>query len=269
MPEPIRLLITLTACLSAVVWHTAMAQIAAPQIGIVVMHGKGGSPNTLVAPLASGLAEDGFLVANQEMPWSGRRQYNATVSEAEKELEAAIAALRDKGAQKIFVAGHSQGGVFALHAGSKLSIDGVIAIAPGGDVSSQLFKEKLGSYVDKARGLVTEGKGDEKTQLADYDGPKGPEPLFTTPRIYMTWFDPDGAMNQKNALKASRVPVLYVAPGYDYPGLLRIKMAMFNSLPAHPLNKLHEPAATHTGAPAASRAEVARWVLEVANAKKP
>ncbi|MGP1665661.1 MAG: hypothetical protein ACTS5I_07085, partial [Rhodanobacter sp.] len=40
-------------------------------MGIVVMHGKGGSPDRLVKPLANGLEKKGYRVASLEMPWSG------------------------------------------------------------------------------------------------------------------------------------------------------------------------------------------------------
>jgi predicted N-acetyltransferase YhbS len=35
------------------------------------MHGKGGSPTKYVSDLASSLKDEGYLVANLEMPWSG------------------------------------------------------------------------------------------------------------------------------------------------------------------------------------------------------
>jgi predicted esterase len=81
------------------------------------MHGKGGSPTKYVSELASSLEGKGYLVANLEMAWSGRRNYDVSVSAAEKEVELALASLRSKGAQELFVAGHSQGGMFALHFG--------------------------------------------------------------------------------------------------------------------------------------------------------
>ena len=79
------------------------------------MHGKGGSPQRLVLELAKGLEAKGFLVANLEMPWSGRRNYDVPVAKGEEEVETALAGLRAKGAKKVFVSGHSQGGVFTLH----------------------------------------------------------------------------------------------------------------------------------------------------------
>ena len=88
-----------------------------------------------------------FLVANLEMPWPGRRNYDVDVYVAEKEVESALGALRSKGAQKLLVAGHSQGGLFALYFGGTHHVDGVIAIAPAGNVANATFKEKLGASV--------------------------------------------------------------------------------------------------------------------------
>jgi len=62
------------------------------------MHGKGGSLARHVSDLASSLEKNGYLVANLEMPWSGRRDYDVSVSAAEKGVQSALAALRDKGA---------------------------------------------------------------------------------------------------------------------------------------------------------------------------
>lgn len=58
-----------------------------PKIGIVIMHGKGGSPSKHVSDLASNLEGKGYLVANIEMPWSGNRNYDVSVSDAENEVE--------------------------------------------------------------------------------------------------------------------------------------------------------------------------------------
>lgn len=248
----------------------SMAQTNQPKIGIVVMHGKGGSPAKHVSDLAASLERNGYFVANLEMPWSGRRDYDVSVSAAEKEVESALAALREKGAQKLFVSGHSQGGLFALYLGGKLPIDGVIAIAPGGNVGSATFRERLGESVENARKLIAEGKGGEKTRFLDFEGAKGTYPINTTPAVYLGWFDPDGAMNQTMAAKAinPQIPVLFIAPANDYPGLLKVKRQMFDALSGNPLNKLYEPDSNHLGAPSASAEEIVRWITEVAVASK-
>jgi pimeloyl-ACP methyl ester carboxylesterase len=250
--------------LFATVLQPAEAQSPEAKIGVVIMHGKGGSPTRHVADLASFLEAKGYLVANIEMPWSGRRQYDVDVGAADKEVESALAELRRKGATKLFVAGHSQGGVFALHCGGRHAIEGVVAIAPGGNVANRLFRQNLGEAVERARKLVTEGKGGEKTSFIDFEGSKGTFPVMSTPAAYLSWFRPDGAMNQSTAASSVKVPVLFVAPTGDYRGLQRIKQRMFDALPRHPLTRLYEPDSTHLGAPSAARDEILRWTSQVA-----
>lgn len=237
-----------------------------PKLGIVIMHGKGGSPAKYVTDLASALEEKGYLVANLDMPWSAKRDYDADVMAAESQVEEALATLRAQGAQKVFVAGHSQGGAFAIHLAGTHAMDGVICIAPGGSVASNIFKEKLAGSVARARQLVAEGKGDEKTRLEDFEGSKGRYPIITTPAIYLSWFSPEGAMNIKRAVNAANpgIPVLWIVAERDYPGLRKFNIPLFDSLSRTPHTKLYEPASDHLGAPTASIDEIVRWTREVA-----
>ena len=268
---PTRLVRALTRLLLAAV--TAVLPIAAAaqseSIGIVIMHGKGGSPQRLVIELAKGLEAKGFLVANLEMPWSGKRNYDVTTAKGEEEVAAALADLRAKGAKKVFVCGHSQGGVFALHLAAKVAADGFITIAPGGNVATRFYSEKIGSSLARARQLVAEGKGNVPTPLQDYEGSKDAYEILAVPAAYVTWFDPAGAMDMERAVRvvSPRAPVLWVAPTRDYPGLIKGSLPLYRTLPKNPLTRLYEPNADHRGAPAASVEEVARWTQEVANSQ--
>ena len=104
------LLLVITAALAPTLFTVPAAAQNAPAIGVVVMHGKGGSPTARhMTPFVTGLESKGFLVANLEMPWSGRREYDVDVAAAEQQVTAALNELRSKGAKKVFVAGHSQG----------------------------------------------------------------------------------------------------------------------------------------------------------------
>ena len=253
--------------LVAIIIQPAAAQSPSTKIGIVIMHGKGGSPAKYVSDLASSLKGKDYLVANLEMPWSGRRQYDVNVTGAEKEVESALDDLRAKGAANLFVAGHSQGGLFALYFGGKHQVTGIIAMAPGGNVGGPNFREKLGESVEKARKLVAEGKGNDKTSFLDFESSRGTNTISSTPAIYLSWFDPDGAMNQLFAVKNvnPKVPVLFIVPKHDYPALLKAKQLMFDALPKHPLTKLYEPDTTHLGVPYTSLDEILRWTKVVAN----
>jgi pimeloyl-ACP methyl ester carboxylesterase len=234
----------------------------ADTVGVVVMHGKGGSPGKWVSELASSLERHGFVVANLEMPWSGRREYDVDVGAAENEVKTALESLRQKGASKVFLAGHSQGGIFALYFGGRNRVDGIVAIAPGGNVGSQIFREKITDSVELARKSVAEGQRGVKMRLTDFEGAKGVYGITTTPAAYLTWFEPEGAMNQVLAMKTIKAdtPVLFIAPTGDYPGLSRIKHDMFGLLVKHPLTRMYEPNSSHLNAPTASVQEIANWI---------
>jgi pimeloyl-ACP methyl ester carboxylesterase len=258
----------LSALLTAILCIAASPAVHAgceSGIGIVIMHGKSGSPMRHVPELASGLEAKGVCVANIEMPWSARRSYDVDVATADREVEAALDGLRGKGAKALFVSGLSQGGLFALHFGNAHHVNGIIAIAPGGNVANAVFAENLGDTLESARQLVAAGKGNEKVRLLDFESSKGRFPIVTTPAIYLDWFDPAGAMNQMAAVKhmAADVPVLYIAPTNDYAGLIKVNPGMYAALPPNALSKFYQPDATHTGSPPASLDEILRWMKEV------
>lgn len=262
-----RLVASLFLILGASMPPDAIAEVSNNKIGFVLMHGKGGTPQKYISDLAGPLERQGFLVTNLEMPWSGRRSYDVTVRAAESEVESALNALRNQGAQKLFVAGLSQGGLFALHFGNAHAVDGIIAIAPGGNVASPVFREKLGESVELARRLVSEGKGEEKARFLDFESSRGTYPVVTTAAAYLTWFEPEGAMNQMKAVRGMNpaTPVLYVVPTNDYPGLLRTKQQMFDALPKNPRTRLYEPESGHLGAPSASVRGIVEWAKAIAN----
>lgn len=242
------------------------SEITPAEIGIVIMHGKSGSPATHVFKLATALEGKGYLVANLEMPWSGRRHYDVNVDAAGQEVESALAALRSRGAKKLFVAGHSLGGLFALYFGGNHAVDGIIAIAPGGSVNRPVFRENLGPWIEKARKLNAEGKGEEKALFYDWEAGRGTYRVISKPVVYLSWFDPEGAIDQMAAIKnlSPATPVLFIVPTNDHPGLLKVKDEMFGALPDNPLTKLIEPDADHVTAPAASIDAIVEWTAELA-----
>lgn len=235
------------------------------EIGVVVMHGKGGQPSRHVSELAAAMERAGFQVANLEMPWSGRRQYDVPISGAIEEVTNALQGFRAKGAKKVFLAGHSQGGLFALHYAGTQSVDGVLAITPGGQVDSSAFLSNLGSHLENARDMIKEGRGNERADFADYEGSKGTNPITTAPSIYLDWFDPSGAFTTKIFERVKPgTPVLYVAPTRDYPGLAKAKQRNFGALPANPKTRMYEPNSDHLKAPTASIDEAIAWIRQVA-----
>ena len=260
-----RLLVLLVVALTTTFFPVPALAQNAPTIGIVIMHGKGGRPERFVSALAEGLERKGWLVANIEMPWSGRREYDVDTAGAEQQVTAALNELRSKGAKKLFVAGHSQGGVFALYYASRNPLDGLIAMAPGGSVDAPVYAQNVGGALALAQRMVADGKGAERGVFKDYEGSKGVNDIHTTAATYVTWFDPNGAMNQGKSSRAipATTPVLYIAPRNDYPGLIRFKSSMFAALPANPLTRMTDIDSDHLNAPRNSIDEIVRWIGEV------
>lgn len=258
----------LLAALAAAAPLSALAQ--AEPIGIVIMHGKGGSPNHFVSDLARSLERKDYLVANLEMPWSGRLGFSLPVSRAEADVAAAVADLRGKGAKKVFVAGHSLGGAFTLHLAGRLTADGFIVIALGGDAANPFYRKSVAGSIARAEQLVAEGKGSVPVRLEDFEGGRGTYTIETVPAAYLTWYDLNGAMNMGRAAKAAnpQSPILWIIQKRDYPGLLKSSPLIFRMLPPSPLTRLYEPDSDHLNAPGASADEIARWTREVAVAAK-
>ena len=79
------------------------------------MHGKWGGPSDgSVTPIVQELKRQGFLVETPEMPWSRSRAYDKDATGAMAELDAVVAKLKERGAQRIVVGGQSMGANFSI-----------------------------------------------------------------------------------------------------------------------------------------------------------
>ena len=68
--------------------------------GIILMHGKWGTPDKGIQPLELELRGAGFVVMSREMPWSDRRAYDMGFDQVMAQLEAEVAKLRAGGVRK-------------------------------------------------------------------------------------------------------------------------------------------------------------------------
>ena len=229
--------------------------------GIVLLHGNG-HPTKAIGPLVKELENRGFHVTNPEMPWSIDRRYDKDVDAAVEQVKAAFEELKSKGADKLIIAGHSKGGVFALYYASMYPVDGLVAIAPGGNVAGKRYKKELGDSVAKAKKLIKAGKGDAVATFKDLEGSRGVTSLETTASSYFSWYGREGAMNSKLSAErlGSNVPVLWIVPTDDYPGLKKSNRSLFDSFPSNSHTKLYEPSANHKTAPAVSVEEISGWL---------
>lgn len=235
---------------------------AADKIGVVVLHGKWGSPDGQTSGLANFLAAEGFLVASPEMPWSGRRTYDKGADAFVTEIDAAAAELRAKGTKKIVVVGHSQGASAALYYATQRQVAGIALIAPGGYPQGKTFLENYGAAVAEARALVGQGKADALVAFTDLNTGNRSRGMRVPARSVLDYFDPQGPMNSyKNAARVkSGTAVLWVAPTRESEGLMRSSQMTYEKLAADVKPSRVDVQADHLLAPDAAKEPVSEWL---------
>lgn len=234
---------------------------AADKIGVVVLHGKWGSPDGHTRGLANQLEANGFLVANPEMPWSGQRSYDKGAAAFVAEIDAAVAGLRAKGAKKIAVVGHSQGAVAALRYATQRPVDGVALIAPGGHPQNDLFLSNYAEAVAEARALVGQGKAEASVTFNDLNGKRN-RSLQAPAQSVLDYFDPDGPMNSyANAAHVRPgTAVLLVAPARESKTLKQMGHSTYEKLAPAAKSSQVEVDADHIKAPDAAKMAITDWL---------
>ncbi|TFG18964.1 MAG: alpha/beta fold hydrolase [Promethearchaeota archaeon] len=101
-------------------------------IGVIIIHGGGGGTCADLKPLAEDLhKEKGYTIVLPLLPGFGTRPENmekATIAEWKQALEKEIEELQPK-VKKLFLGGHSMGGVLSLILASKFNFDGIFTIS--------------------------------------------------------------------------------------------------------------------------------------------
>jgi len=248
----------LFSLIAALVGHPASA--APGDLGIVLMHGKGGSPSGYVRELASALKSKGYLVSTPVMPWSDRRIYDATFDEAMTEIDREVDSLRQKGAKLVVVAGHSLGANAALgYASSRDRAGGIIALAPGHAPELPRFTQRVGPDVARAKELIAAGKGKEKQRFSDVNQGRVFD-VQATAEVYLSWFDPEGPAVMPKSAASFKIPtpLLFVVGSRD--PTAPAKEYIFDKAPPHPGSRFVTMSADHTGVPAAAIDEILTWL---------
>jgi pimeloyl-ACP methyl ester carboxylesterase len=254
------------AALLAMLAATAAAETVRAQqsglsgLGVVLIHGKGGTPTTMIEGLRETLKRNGVLVEAPEMPWSARRIYDATYDDAMAEIDAAADRLKKAGATRIAVIGHSLGANAAIgYAARRDNLHAVVALAPGHLPEAWPLRATTSGAIARARKLITEGKGDVRMTFPDMA--QGiPFSVQATPKVYLSWFDPEGpAVMPKNAAAMANVPFLWIA-GVADPIALRGKHYAFGRAPNNPKSKYVVTASMHLTTPYQSRSQIVDWL---------
>ena len=186
--------------------------------GVVVMHGKWGAPGDPVTqPLAAALQAAGFLVDQPEMPWSGRRLYDAPWDGAMADIDAAVARLKARGAVKIVVSGQSMGGAGTVaYVAAGRPVDAAVLVAPAHAPEGQVMQPKFAGAVAEARQLVANGRGDASVGIVDLNNGDRTRSMQVKAAMVLSYFAPDSPMAMsRDAPRLGTAPVLWVAGTLD------------------------------------------------------
>jgi uncharacterized membrane protein/pimeloyl-ACP methyl ester carboxylesterase len=249
----------------------ALASLAFPQwaaagdLGVVLLHGKGGSPSGYIRGLADALQAKGYLVSAPAFAWSKDRIYDASFEDAMREIDQAAEALKRQGAKSIVVAGHSLGANVALgYAARREGLAGVIALAPAHSPESPNFARRLSGEVSRARELVATGRGKERMRFGDLNQGQSVS-VNATPEVYLSWMDPDGpaVMPKSAAAFKAATPLLVVNGQFDRSA--RGPDYFFDKAPSHPKSKFVVVSSDHFDVPVAAADVVASWLASLAS----
>jgi pimeloyl-ACP methyl ester carboxylesterase len=245
------------------------------KIGIVLLHGKLGAPIGVGGPgaqpvgarLVSALKGAGYLVAVPEMCWSRRRGFDKPRELCLAEIDAAIVGLKQAGATAIVVGGQSLGGNGAIAYGAThAGLLGIIGFAPADDARSKVNRPEIAAAVARAQQLMASGKGDVSDSFVDVNTGAGgvyPMELDTTPRIYLSFFDPATGGNIADSMPKLEAPILWIAGDKD-PTQRGAQDRFFRLAPANPMNRFVAVQATHLATPDAGTDAVLQWLDELA-----
>jgi esterase/lipase len=249
--------------LAAVFLFACLPAFAAGQMGIVLLHGKTGTPNQM-NKLAAALTAAGYDVDVPELCWSKNRIFDKSFSDCLLEVDAAVARLKAKGAARIVVAGVSQGAMGAFGYGAtRDGLAGVIGMAPAADPVKMAKYPGLAGGIAKAKSLIASGQGNAPVELDDIITGGKEAAVKTTANIFMSFHDPAAPIATVQNLAADvlpgeKAPVLWVAGARD--PSQTIAPQAYSSLPGNPLNHYATVDADHGGTPDASGDAVIAWL---------
>jgi esterase/lipase len=226
-------------------------------VGVVMMHGKHGTPTQFDA-LAAAVSAAGYLVERPEMCWSRERIYDRTYLDCLADADGAAAALKARGAETIVILGMSLGGNGALGFGARRpGLKGVIALAPASDPDRLRKLAPIAQSLAEAQALIAAGKGDDKRTFNDFNN--GSEfTVTTTPKIYVSFFGKDTPGEMPANAAHLTAPLLIVSGTDDT--TQRDVGALFARAPHDPRNARVMVKSDHIGTPTASIAAVLAWL---------
>ena len=260
------LLKALIAAAMAAVLAFSPSVHAKERIGVLMLHGKnpGSAQDPNFSILKPRLEKAGMLVSLPDMPWSRSRYIDGDWNKAMDEIKTHVSALREQGATKIVLMGHSIGTPAALsHAARNGDVQALVLLAPGHTPVGYYNVPRLKfvrESIDQARALVKNGKGDETVRLNDINQGTS-QIVVTTPRNFLSYFDPES--DAEMSITAPRVPASIpslVVIGDGDPMFTRVKAYFVDKLPPNPKSKYLEVKGDHLSTPNVASDAVLEWI---------
>jgi esterase/lipase len=245
----------------------ALAAAAGPaaafqRVGLVLLHGKTGSPSQF-AGVAAMLNETGYGVETPEMCWSARRIYDHPLDKCFADIDAAIGRLKADGFEAIVVGGHSLGGLVALAYGaSHEGLAGIVALAPDGEPGDFNGHAKVKASVRRATAMMQAGQGDDTVAFTDRVLGR----YFTvhaTPRAFLSFLGPGSALNTARLLPKLSAPLFWAAGTKD--SSQRSAAVLFRQAPPNDRNTILSVNADHMGTPGAALVPMLDWLDRLSN----
>jgi pimeloyl-ACP methyl ester carboxylesterase len=256
---------TLVAIAAIALAITASISQAQERIGVLMLHGKSpGSATGPIAVLKPKLEREGMAVLLPDMPWSSRRYIEGSWDKAMGEIAGHVKALREGGATKIVLIGHSMGVPAALsYAARKGDVQALVLLAPG-HVPLLYYDNPRATFmrdsVDKARSLAGAGKGDSRESFTDINQGRQ-QVVVMTAKDYLSYFDPQS--DAEMSVVAPRVPPAtssLVVVGDEDRIFSRARSYIFDRLPANPKSGYLEVKANHISTPRVASDAVVEWI---------
>ena len=234
-------------------------------MGVVLLHGKGGSPGGPLSSLAAGLQGSGAVVAMPAMPWQGSggrpSGYMDSYDQAMARIDGAAQQLRSGGAKRIVVGGLSFGANAAIGYAARRgeTLAAVMALAAGHVPEQAGFRKLVADGVSRAKQLVASGQGNTPIMLPDVNQGATFQ-VSARPSAYLSYFDPDGpAVMPSNAARMPALPFLWVVGTGDNM-YQRGEGYAYARAPRHPKSKYLVVSAGHIDTPNVAREQVVAWL---------
>lgn len=243
---------------------TLISPLQAQEItGVVLMHGKSGtaSDSSPVGQLAQYLRSNDIMVITPSMPWHRERVLDKTYEDSMLEIDQAVKALKNKGATKIVVGGHSMGANAAIGYGTITEgLAGILAIAPGHVPELAGYQSRINNDWQRAQAMVEAGSGNEKEDFKDRNQGSQSE-IYVKAKIYLSWFDPEGSavMPENVAPLKPNTPLMWII-GENERMYNRGPDYAFAEAPDHPKNSYTVVDGGHKETPEIGRKQILNWL---------